>query len=113
MKKFARLLALVLVVVMTLSLVGCGLASKLDGKWEGTLEEGGIKADVVMEFDKKAGEVTLTISVMGFEESDTVDFEVDGKVLKIDGDEVEYELKGSTLTLELDGDELELEKVKK
>lgn len=114
MKKFAKLLALVLiVVVMTAALAGCGVASKLNGKWEGKLEESGLTAEITMEFDKKAGEVEVTVAALGFEESDTADFEVKGKKLIIDDEEVEYKIKGKTLTIEFDGEELELEKVKK
>ena len=101
MKNLARLLALVLVVVMALSLVGCGLNSKLKGEWVGEV----MGIEMTLEFDGK-GEVTT--SVMGEEE--TTEYEVDGKKLIIDGDEVDYELKGKTLTLDLDGIKVEFEK---
>lgn len=113
MKMFTRILAVVLVLVMALSLAGCGLASKLNGKWEGTVKSNGVSMDVTMEFDKKSGEVEVTMEVLGQEISETSDFEVKGKTLKIEDEEVEYELKGKTLTLKNDGVEFKLEKAKK
>lgn len=105
MKNLARLLALVLVVVMTLSLVGCGLNSKLKGEWVGKVEESGISIEITLKFDGK-GEVA--ISAFGMEE--TSEYEVNGKKLIINDDEVDYELKGKTLTLDLDGMDVEFEK---
>ncbi len=113
MKKFTRILALVLVAVMALSLVGCGPASKINGKWEGEMEKSGISADITLEFNKKEKQVTTTVSVMGFEEDDTADYEFKGKLLIVDGEEVEYEFKGkNTLILDFDGEKVEFERVK-
>ena len=114
MKKFARILALVLVAVMTLSLVACGgLESKLAGKWEGKVEESGIKASVKFDFDDEKKEVTMTVSVLGIEQDNTVDYEVDGDKLMIDGEEVEYEFDGKDkLIIKAEDSSFELERVK-
>ena len=106
MKNLARILALALVVIMTLSLVGCGTASKFKGEWAGEI----LGMEFTMEFGKD--ELTTTISYMGEEESNTVDYEVKGDKLYIDDEEVEYEFDGrKTLILEIeDGMEIELEK---
>lgn len=110
MKNLARILAMALIVVMALSLVGCGLNNKLKGEWEGSLEMEGIEAEVTLEFDGK-DEVKMTVYAKeyDFKESDTLEYEVDGKELIIDGEEVEYEFDGrNTLILDMDGEELEL-----
>ncbi|MBQ2934320.1 MAG: hypothetical protein IJE02_06895 [Clostridia bacterium] len=99
MKNLARILAMALIVVMALSLVGCGPKSKIKGEWEGEF----MGVDITMEFDGKE----VTMEVMGQEE--TTDYEFDGKELIIDGEEVEYEFDGrNTLILDMDGEELEL-----
>ncbi len=112
MKKFARLLALVLVAVMTLSLVACGgLESKLAGKWKGTAEESGMKVNVTFEFDDEKKELTMEVSLMGITQDETVDYEVDGDKLIIDGEEVEYELDGDNLIIKSEDSSFDLTKV--
>ncbi|MBR6808089.1 MAG: hypothetical protein IKM46_06900 [Clostridia bacterium] len=114
MKKFARILALVLVAVMTLSLVACGgLESKLAGEWKGTVKESGISASVTFNFDDDKKELTMTVSVLGIDQDTTVDYEVDGDTLLIDGEEVEYEFDGNDkLVIESEGSSFKLERVK-
>ena len=109
MKKFTKLLALAILVVMTLTLAGCSLEKKFEGKWKGEAESEGIGFDVTMEFED--GEVTIELEVLGETEKETSDYEIDGKTLLIDGDEVEYEFDGNDkLTLEVDEVTFELER---
>ena len=100
MKIFAKLLSLMLVALMLFTLVGCGsLEKKLQGEWEGSIE--GIEATFTFEDGK------MTIEVLGMSES--TDYEIDGKKLIIEDEEVEYKFEGKdTLILTVDGDELEL-----
>lgn len=112
MKKFTKLFAIAILVVMTLTLAGCSLEKKFEGKWKGEMKEDGIGFDVEMEF--KDGEVTIELEFMGETEKETSDYEIDGKELIIDDEKVEYEFDGNNkLTLELeDGVTLELERDK-
>lgn len=101
MKNLAKLLSLALVLVMALSLAGCGPASKIKGEWKGEL----MGIEMTLEFDGKE----MTMSALGEEE--TVDYEFDGDKLIIDDEEVDYEFDGSkTLILDIEGEEIELEK---
>ncbi len=95
MKKFGKLLALVLVLVMTLALAGCSPAQKIKGEWEAEF----MGIELTLEFDGE--EVTMSM----LDEEETVDYEFDGDTLIIDGDEVDYEFEDSK-TLVLDMDEL-------
>ena len=103
MKILAKLLSLMLVAIMLFTLVGCGgsLEKKLQGEWEGSIE--GINATFTFEDGK------MTVEVFGMSES--TDYEIKGKKLIIEDEEVEYKFEGKdTLILTIDGDELELTK---
>lgn len=113
MKKLARVLAVVMVLVMALSLVGCGLADKLEGKWKGTYEQDGIEVDILFEFNKEKGELKNTISLGEISEDQTFSYETVGDTLLIEGDEVEYTIDGDKLTLTKNGTTFKLEKVEK
>lgn len=101
MKNLARILAMALVVVMVLSLAGCGAASKIKGEWKASV----MGIPMTMEFDGKE----VTTSVMGEEE--TFEYEVKGDKLVIDGEETAFEFDGrNTLILDMDGMEVEFER---
>lgn len=122
MKNLVKLLSLALVLVMALSLAGCGSPEKkIVGEWKAEMDEEfltkmfGVEADELeeygfdeaemsLEFDGE-GEVTVTMDMgeLG-EETETSEYEFDGDTLIIDGEEQEYEFKGSkTLILDFEG----------
>ena len=101
MKTMAKILAIALIFVMTLTLVGCGPKAKIKGEWEGSIL--GVKA--TYEFKDKE----VTIEAMG--EKETVPYEIDGDTLIIDDEEFEYEFDGrKTLYIEADGIKIEFKK---
>lgn len=112
MKKMAKILAVVMVLVMALSLVGCGLSEKLEGKWKGTYEQDGFDVEIVFDFNSEKGEVTNTVSLGGISEDQTFAYETVGDTLLIEGNEVDYTLDGDKLTISKNGTTFKLEKVK-
>ncbi len=107
MKKFARVLAVVLSLVMIFAcLTACGEKSKIIGKWEES--ETGL---ITMEFQKDGD---LILGAMGQEEEG--EWKISGGKLKIrenaddDWESCKFSIKGKTLKITSDGETLTFKK---
>ena len=117
MKKFTKIMSLVLAIMMVAVLfVGCGGGeggNSIVGKWSYTEEAEGVKVELVYEF-KANGDLKMA-SYVGSEEAASMEgtYKVEGSqiIVTIEGEEqdpTDFVVKGNKLTLTENDDEIVL-----
>jgi len=115
MKNLKKILALVLCLMMAAVLL-TGCSKSLKGTWElvDSSDEDMIEdmkeEDGAMIFEFTKDEVTITIKDGKRSTSMTTEYEADDGVLTIEGEDIDYEIKGKKLILSNDGEELIFER---